>query len=113
LVRYARLPGRDALLHNEKLFARSRELMEARRKIQTLEAVTVTARTKSKKELMDEQYTSGLFSGGDAYTFIMEDDPASQGAMSVLNYLQGRVAGLQISGYGQQMSLSWRGSSPS
>ena len=33
-------------------------------------------------------------------------------AFSVLTYLQGKVAGLQITGAGAQMSMTWRGGSP-
>lgn len=106
-------PLPDVMARNIDMSEKNLAVLDARRKVQTLESVTVTGRIKSKQELMDEQYTSGMFSGGDAQTFIMEDDIASQGALSVLNYLQGRVAGLQITGNGAQMSMSWRGGSPS
>lgn len=112
LLHYALLPDKITLGRNSDLSKKYAEVQEARRKIQTLETVTVTARQKSKQQLMDEEYTSGLFSGGDGYTFIMDDDISARSAMSVLSYLQGRVAGLQISGSGSQMSMSWRGGSP-
>jgi hypothetical protein len=98
-----------SLLMGEKNLAAA----EAARKVQTLEGVTVTAKVKSKQEKMEEEYTSGLFRGQNDYTFIVEDDPAGRGAMTVLQYLQGRVAGLQISGMGTNMSMSWRGGVPS
>jgi hypothetical protein len=82
-------------------------------KIQTLEGVTVTAKVKTKQEKMEEEYTSGLFRGQNDYTFIVEDDIAARGALTILQYLQGRVAGLQISGMGTNMSMSWRGGVPS
>lgn len=107
------LPGQDILTKNHDLAERNIAVLDARRKVQTLASVTVTGRQKSKKELMDDDYTSGLFKGGDGYTFIMDDDIASKGALSVLQYLQGRVAGLQITGAGSQMNMSWRGGSPS
>ncbi len=107
------LPPGDVWSKNQELAEKNIAVADARRKVQTLESVTVTARQKSKKQLMDEEYTRGLFSGGDGYTFIVEDDPTARGAISVLNYLQGKVAGLQISGAGQQASLSWRGGTPS
>jgi hypothetical protein len=87
--------------------------MEEDRKVQTLASVEVVAKQKTKKEKMDEEYTGGLFRGGDGYTFITEDDPFANSAQSVLQYLQGKVAGLQITGSGQQMSMSWRGGTPS
>ncbi len=112
LSHHTLLPDRVALARNSDLSKKFAEVQDARRKVQTLETVTVTARQKSKQQLMDEEYTSGLFSGGDGYTFIMDDDVAARSAISVLNYLQGRVAGLQIAGNGSQMSLAWRGGSP-
>ncbi len=78
-------------------------------KVKTLKEVVVTVRQKTKKELMDEQYTSGLFSGGDARMFLAEDDPAMLSSQSVLDYLQSRVAGLQVY-TGANPSISWRGS---
>ena len=106
------LPPKDVWAKNLDLSEKNMAVMDARRKVQTLEAVTVTARQKSKKEEMDEKYTSGLFSGGDAYTFLLDDDISAKGALSVLNYLQGKVAGLQITGMGQQATMSWRGGTP-
>ncbi len=79
----------------------------------TLQEVVVQAKTKSPMQIIDEKYASGLFSGGDAYSFDLISDKASMGAFNVLSYLQGKVAGLQISGSGAQMSLSWRGGTPS
>ncbi len=81
-------------------------------KTRTLETVQLKSRTKSLKEKMDEEYTSGFFSGGDGYTFTTEDDPLAKSAMSVLAYLQGRVAGLQISTTGEG-GATWRGSATS
>ncbi len=78
-------------------------------KIKTLKEVVVTSKQKTKREIMDEEYTSGLFSGGNSRTFLPEDDPAFQSSQSILNYLQGRAAGLQIS-TGASPSIVWRGS---
>lgn len=79
----------------------------------TLQEVVVRAKTKNPMQIIDEKYASGLFSGGDAYSFDLMSDRSSMGAFNVLTYLQGKVAGLQISGSGAQMSLSWRGGTPS
>lgn len=81
-------------------------------KIKTLETVQVRSKQKSLKQKMDEEYTSGFFSGGDGYTFTTEDDPFAKSAMSILSYLQGKVAGLQISSAGEG-SATWRGATPS
>jgi len=79
----------------------------------TLQEVVVKAKTKSPMQIIDEKYASGLFSGGDAYSFDLISDRSAMGAFNVLTYLQGKVAGLQISGSGSQMSMSWRGGTPS
>ena len=79
-------------------------------KVKTLKEVIITGKKKSKQEIMDEQYTSGLFSGGDSKIFLPEDDPAFLSSQTLLHYLQGRVAGLQVSPGGAESSITWRGS---
>ncbi len=80
--------------------------------VKTLETVTVKAKEKSAKDLADKEFTSGFFSGGDSYSFTTEDDPSANAGQTVLSYLQGKVAGLNISTAGEG-SLSWRGSETS
>ncbi len=96
------------LLKSSALAKLQREQTE-RNKIQTLSTVVVKVKQKSLKEKMEAEYTSGLFSGGDGYTFTTEDDPFAKSAQSILSYLQGKVAGLQISTTGEG-SATWRGS---
>lgn len=83
----------------------------ARFKIKTLENVTVRSRTKSPVQLMDEKYTSGLFIG-DGIQFDLVNDPTAFSMQNIFNYLQGKVAGLQINPSTNPPSLSWRGGSP-
>jgi hypothetical protein len=79
----------------------------------TLQDVIVKTKVKSPLEVMDEKYTSGLFSGNfDSYQFDVMDDPFGKSARDVLMYLQGKVAGLQVSGTGNTASVSWRGGAP-
>lgn len=85
-------------------------------KVKTLEAVTVKGRAKTDAEKLDEKYASGMFAGGDAYTYDLVNDPYAVAMMDIFQYLQGKVPGLQIvtgNGPGGAPSLSWRGSSPS
>ncbi len=77
-----------------------------------LETVTIKAKTKSPTQLMDEKYTSGMFSGGDAYEFDLVNDPMAASSYNIFNYLQGKVAGLQINTTSNPPSLQWRGSTP-
>ena len=80
--------------------------------LKILKEVIVRTKQRSRKDSLDEEYTSGFFKGGDGYTFVTEGDPFANTALSVLQYLQGKVPGLQVSMSGSQASLSWRGGVP-
>jgi len=76
----------------------------------TLQGVTVVTKTKSKEQILDEKYTSGLFTGGQSKSFDIENDIAANASPDVLTYLKGRVAGLTITGSsspGGSMSATW------
>ncbi len=77
----------------------------------TLQEVIVKSKVKSPTQLLDEKYSTGLFSGGDGYTFDLTNEPPI-GSLDILSYLQGRVAGLTINGMGTQATMSWRGAVP-
>lgn len=75
-----------------------------------LPAVVVTAKTKSLAEQFNDQYANGLFKSMNERVFSVLDDPTANSYLSVLQYLQGRVAGLQISqNFGGGRAI-WRGS---
>ncbi|HEY8387898.1 MAG TPA: hypothetical protein VIK74_04805 [Parasegetibacter sp.] len=76
----------------------------------TLEEVIIRGKKKTPAEVLDEKYTSGLFKSDDAYLFDLVNEPFP--SSDVLQYLLGRVAGLQINGFGNDVSVSWRGSTP-
>jgi hypothetical protein len=76
-----------------------------------LETVTIKGVTKSPVQLLDEKYASGMFSGGDGYQFDLLHDRLTSASQNIFNYLQGKVAGLQITG-GNPPSLQWRGGAP-
>ncbi|HEU4472115.1 MAG TPA: hypothetical protein VFR58_13580 [Flavisolibacter sp.] len=99
--------ARHALLAAEAL------RLQGNLKGKMLDAVTVTAKQKTPVQAMDERYTSAMFRGGDGYQFDLVNDPSAIGTLNVFNYLQGRVAGLQISNAGgSEPTLSWRGGAP-
>jgi hypothetical protein len=77
-----------------------------------LPTVTIQPKTKTVLEKMDEEYTSGVFSGGDGYQFNVLNDPSVLGLPNILTYLQGKVPGLQINSTGTNPTILWRGSSP-
>ncbi len=94
------------------LFADEANSQTEATKIKTLENVTVKSKGKSSVQLLDERYASGLFSGGDGYQFDLVNDPLSSSSQNIFTYLQGKVAGLQITTNGAQTSMNWRGGSP-
>jgi len=94
------------------LMAEEAKLQELIRKT-NLEAVAVKTRAKSPLEVMDQKYTSGMFSGGQGTGFDLVNDVTAASSMNILQYLQGRVAGLQISNpMSPTPSLQWRGGTP-
>jgi hypothetical protein len=97
---------------SQQVFVEIARLRGQDRKVQNLEVVTIKKRVKSPKEKLDEDYASGLFSGGNATIFDLLNDPNAFGALDIFNYLQGRVAGLTINNSGPTPSLSWRGATP-
>lgn len=104
-------PDTMLLIKNKEIYQQQITSLESQ-KIKTLKTVVVTTRKKSHQELMDEEYTSGLFSFGDSRIILPENDPAFLTSQNLLNYLQGRVAGLQV--YfppipGGDASITWRG----
>ncbi len=88
-------------------------LQRARReKEQVLKEVVVTGKVKTNEQKMDEKYASGLFAGGDSRNFDVVNDPFAASSLTIFQYLQGKVAGLQITGSGNPPSISWRGGTP-
>jgi hypothetical protein len=72
----------------------------------TLPAVIVRRTARTRAQQFNEEYASGLFRSGDERLISVMDDPSAIGFVNVFNYLQGRVAGLQISPNG---AARWRG----
>ncbi len=108
--------GRDTTGNYRQWFlANAANNFAEKQKVQLLENVTVKSKGKSPVQLLDEKYTSGLFNGGDSYQFDLLNDPFASTTNSVFTYLQGKVAGLQISNTGNpgsKPSLQWRGGAP-
>jgi len=67
----------------------------------TLKEVVVTARVKTKKQILDEFYTRGLFAGeGNNYTIDVEGDINAK-SQNIWNYLQSKIPGLTVVNPGQ------------
>lgn len=74
-----------------------------------LDEIKIEAKTKRPEELMDEKYTSGMFSGGNSRSFDIISDPAAVASMNIFSYLQGRIPGLTIDN-GNPPTLTYRSS---
>ena len=76
-----------------------------------LPAVLVRTTIKSRAQQFNEEYVSGLFKSGNERVISIMDDPGAMGLPNIFSYLQGRVAGLQISPVGFNGGVArWRGS---
>jgi hypothetical protein len=96
-----------------KQFLALQEDWKKRSSYKTLQEVIVKSRAKPKEDEIEKRYASGLFAGGDAFVFDILNDPAASAGFDILNYLQGRVPGLQISRAGTTgVSMQWRGAVP-
>ncbi len=94
------------------VYAEASRLNEQNQKVQYLGAVVVRGRIKSNKEKLDELYSSGMFSGGNATIFDVGSDATAFASLNIFNYLQSKVAGLQITMAGSTPTMSWRGGTP-
>ena len=75
-----------------------------------LPAVLVRTTAKSPAQQFNEEYVSGLFRSGDERLLSIMDDPSAFSAPNIFTYLQGRVAGLQITQAGFNGGVArWRG----
>jgi len=97
---------------SQQVFVEIAKIHAQDKKVQNLAAVTVSRRGKSDKEKLDEEYASGLFGGGNATIFDLMNNAGQYGSLDIFSYLQGRVAGLQVTVNGPTPSLLWRGSTP-
>ena len=88
--------------------------LQKNKKEQLLQEVIVRGKVKTNIEKLDEKYASSFFSGGDSHNFDVGNDPFGASSQSIFQYLQGKVAGLQISesGNGAAPQLNWRGGTP-
>ena len=74
-----------------------------------LEAAIVTAKKLTRAEKFSEKYSTGLFKTMDEKLIDLLDNPTAQASLDILNYLQGRVAGLEIRNQGYaDATASWR-----
>ncbi len=94
---------------------READLLAGLRRLQKakeLKEIIIKGHKKTAIEELDEKYASGLFTGGYSRDFDLINDKSAVAYMDVLSYLQGRVAGVMISGAPPNMSVRFRGGTP-
>lgn len=103
------MPSVDSLTHLQQKYAADKRILDSMAAGNSLQEVIVTTRIKKRIEEMDEKYTTGIFSS-DGIKFDIVSDNFANMQPNVFSYLQGRVAGLQISTqtFGTP-TLRWRG----
>lgn len=106
------MPDSSTLFKNKKIAKLISEEFKEGKIIKSLETVTVKSSIKTREQILDEKYASGFFTGTDAYVFAIEDDPLARSALTVLDYLKSRVAGMIISTNGNP-TVTWRGNATS
>ncbi|MGB4723967.1 MAG: hypothetical protein WBH12_01605 [Sediminibacterium sp.] len=62
-----------------------------------LKEVVVQSKAKSAIDVLDEKYTTGLFSSRDSYAFDVQNDGHATGATNVFQYLQNLIPGMTMS----------------
>ena len=72
--------------------------------------MVVKSRIKTPQELLDKEYASGLFSGETGMSFDLLADVSATSYTNIMSYLQGKVAGLQISVDFGKAKATWHGS---
>lgn len=111
LLNYRPFTDTTGLAYHNRITGEALRLEEIKRG-KMMEAVVVKARQKTPTQLLDEKYASALFKTGDGYQFDLVNDPVSSSYLDIFSYLQGKVAGLQITGSGPNVSLTWRNQEP-
>jgi hypothetical protein len=103
------VPSPDSLAQLQQKYAADKRKLDSMASSATLQEVVVTTRVKKRIDQMDEKYTTGFFSS-DGIKFDIVSDNLANVQPNVFSYLQGRVAGLQISiqPFGAP-TLRWRG----
>ncbi|MFM9020780.1 MAG: hypothetical protein ACKOOA_05580 [Sediminibacterium sp.] len=103
------VPSADSLAQLQQKYAADKRILDSIAASGTLQEVVVTTRVKKRIEEIDEKYTTGLFTS-DGIRFDIVSDNFANMQPNVFSYLQGRVAGLQITnqGFGPPI-LRWRG----
>lgn len=74
-----------------------------------LPAVIVKSSVRTPSQQFNQEHVTALFRSGDERLISVMEDPSAMGFNTIFSYLQGRIAGLQISGGFNGGVATWRG----
>lgn len=90
-------PDTTGLSYLMYMEAQAKKIKKTFDSVVVLKEVVVQSRAKSPIDVLDEKYTSGLFSSKDSYAFDVQNDNHATGATSVFQYLQNLIPGMTMS----------------
>ena len=87
----------DRQKHDNLFYAAVEKVKKNWDSVVVLKEVTVQSKIKSPIELLDEKYTTGLFSSKNGYSFDVMTDYSAKGSLDIFHYLQNMVPGMSLS----------------
>ena len=87
----------DRQKHDNLFYAAVEKVKKNWDSVVVLKEVTVQSKIKSPIELLDEKYTTGLFSSKNGYSFDVMTDDRAKGSLDIFHYLQNMVPGMSLS----------------
>jgi hypothetical protein len=103
-------PDADLIRNNNTIAAERLKHNFSNQKAKVLENVVVKA-TKSKFQLLDEKYASGVFAFSSSYSYDILSDSFSRSYKNVIDYIQAKLPGVFViySTTTGEPQLTWRG----
>jgi len=77
--------------------AQAKKIKKSFDSVVVLKEVVVQSKAKSVVDVLDEKYTTGLFSAKDSYAFDVAGDSHATGSINVFQYLQNLIPGMTMS----------------
>jgi hypothetical protein len=90
-------PDTTGLSYLMYMETQAKKIKKAFDSVVVLKEVVVQSKAKSAIDILDEKYTSGLFSSRDSYAFDVQNDGHATGAINVFQYLQNLIPGMTMS----------------
>ena len=90
-------PDSSQLQYSNDFYTNAARVKKSFDSVVILKEVTVTSKAKSPIDVLDEKYTTGLFSSNNGYQFDVMHDARAKSQLDIFHYLQNVVPGLTMS----------------